>query len=79
MTAKLLYRVECKSTHPFYEVIAAFNCAAAARFYAADCEAANPGFAYRVTRANKPLFEGRPEFKMVNGDVLECNPAITLE
>jgi hypothetical protein len=48
MTAKLPYRVECKSTHPFYEVIAAFNCAAAARFYAADCEAANPRFAYRV-------------------------------
>lgn len=45
----LPYKVECKSSYPFYELIAAFNVECAAFQYAADCQQTNPHFAYRVT------------------------------
>lgn len=42
------FYVECKSTYPFFEVMAAFNSEVVARRYAEDCHAANPKFEYRV-------------------------------
>lgn len=45
---KLPFKVECKSSYPFFELIAAFDCESAARAYAKDCAAANPKYAYKV-------------------------------
>lgn len=53
--AKLPYRVECKSSYPFFEVIAAFDCEGPARGYARDCAATNPKFEYRVKKGTKVL------------------------
>lgn len=46
----LPYVVECKSTYPFFETIAAFNVECAAHRYAAECSATNPQFEYRVVK-----------------------------
>lgn len=43
------YKVECKSSYPFFEVIAAFNDFSIAFAYAKDCAKTNPMFKYRVT------------------------------
>ena len=48
MARKLPYVVECKSTYPFFEVIAAFDCEAACKHYAKDCAETNPQFEYRI-------------------------------
>jgi hypothetical protein len=40
--------VECKSSYPFFEPIAAFDCLEAARAYKENCEKTNRRFAYRV-------------------------------
>jgi hypothetical protein len=45
---KLPYKVECQSSYPFYEVIAAFDCESAAVNYARECAADNPTYNYRV-------------------------------
>lgn len=42
------FYVECKSTYPFFEVIAAFNSEVVARRYAEDCQRANSKYEYRV-------------------------------
>ena len=44
----LPYVVECKSSYPFFEPIAAFNVESIAKHYADDCHATNPQFTYRV-------------------------------
>lgn len=44
----LPYVVECKSSYPFWEPIAAFNVDQVAERYAADCKCTNPQFQYRV-------------------------------
>jgi hypothetical protein len=45
----LPYVVECKFIDTTcFVAIAAFDCACEARFYAADCQIAHPGNAYRV-------------------------------
>lgn len=49
MTA-LPYRVECKSTYVFFELIAAFNIQSAAESYAEGCAADRPKFTYRVKK-----------------------------
>jgi hypothetical protein len=41
--------VECKSTYPFFEKIAAFNVRVAAQWYADQCAETNSAFQYRVT------------------------------
>jgi hypothetical protein len=51
--AKLPYKVECKSSYPFYELIAAFDCEQAA--YADDCYNANPKYSYHVVKGKKLL------------------------
>jgi hypothetical protein len=53
----LPYKVECKSSYPFYELIAAFDCQAAAIGYASQCGAANSDFAYRVMKGRRVQFE----------------------
>ncbi len=57
MAAKLPYKVECKSSYPFFETIAAFDCESPALAYAADCAATaknrNLSFEYRVTKRGK--------------------------
>ena len=55
MASKLPYKVECKSTYPFYELIAAFDCEHAARAYADECYDANPKYSYHVVKAKKLL------------------------
>ena len=60
MATKLPYRVDCKSTYPFFEPIAAFNCEPAAQGYARDCSATNPDLKYRV-RGPKVLTYFGPE------------------
>jgi hypothetical protein len=52
---KLPYVVECKSTYPFFETIAAFNVDIAAMSYALDCKLANPSLEYRVMKNGKPI------------------------
>lgn len=49
LSESLPYVVECKSTRPFFEIIAAFNCRQAADGYAAECGEANRSFEYRVS------------------------------
>jgi hypothetical protein len=48
----LPYVVECKSSYPFYEPIAAFNVESAAQWYAKECAETNGtmGFVYRVVK-----------------------------
>jgi hypothetical protein len=55
----LPFKVECKSTYPFYETIAAFDCEPAARAYAHNCAEANEAFTYRVTKRGKVLANGQ--------------------
>jgi hypothetical protein len=52
---KLPYVVECKSTYPFFETIAAFNVDIAAMSYAYDCKLVHPDFEYRVMKNGKPV------------------------
>lgn len=53
----LPYRVECKSSYPFYELIAAFNVEAAAIGYTDECATANADttYEYRVTKNGKVI------------------------
>jgi hypothetical protein len=44
----LSYLVECKSTYPFFETIAAFNVRRAAEAYVLECAKVNPTFTYRI-------------------------------
>lgn len=57
MPHQLPYRVRCKSTYPFFEVIAAFNIERAAVAYAEECKEANPRFTYRVCLRGKTIKE----------------------
>jgi len=51
-------KVECKSTYPFFETIAAFNSVKVAYRYARNCFEYNPDFEYRV-KVGKKLFNVR--------------------
>lgn len=51
----LPFFVECKSTHPFFETIAQFDCRPAAEGYVASCSTANPAFEYRITEPFAPI------------------------
>lgn len=42
------FQVECKSTYPFFETIAAFDHIKVAYRYAQDCLQTNPRFEYRL-------------------------------
>lgn len=53
--AKLPYKVECRSSLPFFELIAAFDCEPPAHHYAADCKKTNPAFEYRVVKGSKVI------------------------
>lgn len=55
----LPYKVECKSSYPFYELIAAFNVEAAATAYAGECALANAdtNYAYRVVHGRRTVAE----------------------
>jgi hypothetical protein len=55
MATKLPYVVECKSTYPFFEPIAAFKVAEVAVAYAKVCKETNPMFRYRVCKGKKIL------------------------
>lgn len=55
MAKGLLYRVECKSLYPFYELIAAFDIQQAAENYAVSCATANPVYEYRVIKGRRVL------------------------
>lgn len=55
MPSKLPYVLECKSTYPFFETIAAFDCEAAARAYGQKCSEASPEYTYRVSKHAKVL------------------------
>lgn len=48
--SQLSYKVECKSTCAFFEVIAAFDCDYAALCYAQMCAAVNASCQYRVKK-----------------------------
>jgi hypothetical protein len=50
MARKLPYVVECKSTYPFFEEIAAFDCEHAAEGYTAECQRQTPQYEYRVVK-----------------------------
>lgn len=55
MRNQLPYVVECKSSYPFFEAIAAFNVESVALAYAFDCAKTNPFFKYRVVKNKKVL------------------------
>lgn len=66
---QLPFTVECKSTHPFFELIAAFHCRPAAEGYAAECKVANPAYEYRVSNPIPEL----PNHDLKDAsDVAEC-------
>lgn len=44
----LAHAVLCKSTYPFFETIAAFDCEPAADIYMRACRSANPRYEYKV-------------------------------
>lgn len=44
----LPFQVECKSSYPFFELIAAFDHIKVAYRYAQDCLQVNPKFEYRL-------------------------------
>ncbi len=44
----LPFQVECRSTYPFFELIAAFAHIKVAHRYAQDCKQTNPTFEYRL-------------------------------
>lgn len=48
--ADLPYKVECKSSRPYYELIAAFDCEAAAVDYAGECALTNMRNSYVVKK-----------------------------
>jgi hypothetical protein len=52
---KLPYSVECKSTYPFFERIAAFDVGRVALAYAEECASTNPQFEYRVMYRGKQM------------------------
>lgn len=60
-TTVLRYKVECKSLHPFFEVIAAFDCEPVAIAYGSQCHTANPELTYRVKKGHVLLREFGPE------------------
>ena len=51
--AKLPYQVQCKSTYPFFETIAAFDCQQAAFAYAVECATVNLKFDYQMVRGRR--------------------------
>lgn len=57
----LAYKIECRSTRPFYELIAAFDCEAPALAYAGECALTNNANSYRVKRGRKIIQEFGPE------------------
>lgn len=59
---KLPYKVECKSSYPFFETIAAFDVEQAAKGYASECSLVNNSFTYRVSKGKKVLFEIAPKY-----------------
>lgn len=52
---KLPYKVECKSSYPFFELIAAFDCEQAAKAYSEECARLNVRYQYRVLKNRKVL------------------------
>lgn len=56
---KLPYRVECRSSYPFFETTAAFDCEAPAVGYASQCALANADtrYEYRVMKGKRPVAE----------------------
>lgn len=58
--AALPYKVECKSSYPFFETIAALDCEPVAIGYADQCRTANPNFTYRVKRGKILIVEFEP-------------------
>lgn len=61
--AKLPYKVECKSSYPFFELIAAFDCEQPALHYAANCQKTNPINEYRVLKGSKVVTNERDSVK----------------
>lgn len=55
----LPYKVECKSSYPFFELIAAFNVEPAATGYAGECALANADtlYEYRVKHGQRIVAE----------------------
>lgn len=51
--SKLPYKVECRSSLPFFELIAAFDCEPPALAYAKDCARTNPAFKYKVMKGKE--------------------------
>lgn len=58
---RLLYKIECKSTLPYFETIAAFDCYEAAACYAKRCAKLNPDYCYVVKNNNKILVRIRDQ------------------
>lgn len=63
----LPYHVECKSTHPFFELIAAFDCEPPARAYAQACAENSQDNEYRVTKRGRVrvTFKGAFQYEAV--------------
>lgn len=53
--SRLPYQVQVKSTYPFFETIAAFDCQQAAFGYASDCAGFNLKFDYQLVKGRKVL------------------------
>lgn len=67
MRSPLSYFVECKSTYPFFERIAGFDCEPPARRYAEACAQGGPANEYRVVKRKKVLvtFKGNFQYSAV--------------
>jgi hypothetical protein len=52
---KLPYQVQCKSTYPFFETIAAFDSERVAFAYASECAGYNLKFDYQMAKGRRIL------------------------
>ena len=64
MANALPYKIECRSTRPYFELIAAFDIQHAAEAYAEQCAIVNLDFTYRVKLGRRVLREFRPDGRL---------------
>lgn len=66
----LAFHVECKSSRPFFETIAQFDCRPAAEGYVATCSTVNPAFTYRITEPFPEIWGASLTERMIVGKLV---------
>lgn len=71
LATTLPFVVECKSTYPFFETIAAFNVRQAADAYVRECGQTNPGYTYRVSVPVPVIKHASPTEQRIVGKLVQ--------